>query len=325
MINRPQLALVPGEPAGIGPELCVKLAYRDHQCQLTVFADPENLLQAANHLGLNLNCKQPGEACGLGELAVHPIILPKPVQIGQIDPLNSAQVITALQLAGQACIEGKFAGVITGPVHKAAVNAAGIAYTGTTELLAEQAGVDVVMMLANQHLRVALATTHLALRNVADAITIESLEKTIRILNNALQNQFNLYAPRIIVLSLNPHAGENGVLGNEEIDTIIPVLDKLRTEGFLLEGPLPADTAFLPNRYQNADAILAMYHDQGLPVLKYSGFESAVNITLGLPYPRVAVDHGTALDIAGLGIASDESLWQAVSLCRKFALSGKSL
>lgn len=324
MDNRPQLALVPGEPAGIGPELCVKLAHRDHQCQLTVFADPENLLQAANNLGLILTCKQPGEACGSGELAVHPIILPKPVQIGQINPLNSAQVITALQLAGQACIEGKFAGVITGPVHKAAVNAAGIAYTGTTELLAEQAGVDVVMMLANQHLRVALATTHLALRDVADAITSDSLEKTIRILNKALQNQFAVHVPKIIVLGLNPHAGENGVLGNEEINTIIPVLQKLRSEGFLLEGPLPADTAFLPLRIQQADAILAMYHDQGLPVLKYSGFDSAVNITLGLPYPRVAVDHGTALEIAGQGIASDESLWQAVSLCRKFALSGKS-
>ena len=324
MNRRPQLALVPGEPAGIGPELCVKLAHRDHQSELTVFADPENLLKVANRIGLPLKCRLPGETCGLGELAVHPVNFPKSVQFGQVNPSNSAQVITALQLAGQACIEGKFSGVVTGPVHKAAVNAAGIAYTGTTELLAMQAGVDVVMMLANQHLRVALATTHLALRDVADAITFESLEKTIRILNNALQNQFNLQAPRIIVLGLNPHAGENGVLGNEEIDTIIPVLNKLRDEGFLLEGPLPADTAFLPNRIQQSDAILAMYHDQGLPVLKYSGFESAVNITLGLPYPRVAVDHGTALEIAGLGIASDESLWQALSLCRKLALSEKS-
>ena len=321
MNKYPQLALVPGEPAGIGPELCVKLAHRDHQCELTVFADPDNLLQAANRLGLNLICRSPGETCGLGELAVHPITLPDPVLFGLVNPLNSSQVITALQLAGQACIDGKFAGVITGPVHKAAVNAAGIAYTGTTELLAEQAGVDVVMMLANQHLRVALATTHLALRDVANAINSVSLEKTLRILNIALQNQFNLNAPRIIVLGLNPHAGENGVLGHEEIDTIIPVLDKLRAEGFLLEGPLPADTAFLPARIQQSDAILAMYHDQGLPVLKYSGFDNAVNITLGLPYPRVAVDHGTALEIAGLGIASDESLWQAVCLCRKLALS----
>lgn len=324
MNKYPQLALVPGEPAGIGPELCVKLAHRDHQCELTVFADPDNLLQAANRLGLNLICRSPGETCGLGELAVHPITLPDPVIFGLVNPLNSSQVITALKLAGQACIDGKFAGVITGPVHKAAVNAAGIAYTGTTELLAEQAGVDVVMMLANQHLRVALATTHLALRDVANAINSVSLEKTLRILNIALQSQFNIDEPRIIVLGLNPHAGENGVLGHEEIDTIIPVLDKLRAEGFLLEGPLPADTAFLPARIQQSDAILAMYHDQGLPVLKYSGFDNAVNITLGLPYPRVAVDHGTALEIAGLGIASDESLWQAVSLCRKLALSGNS-
>lgn len=324
MKTYPQLALVPGEPAGIGPELCVKLAHRDHQCKLTVFADPENLLQAANRLRLNLTCRKPGDVCGIGELAVHPIALPEPVQFGHINPLNSALVISALQLAGQSCIEGKFDGLITGPVHKAAVNAAGIAYTGTTELLAEQAGVDVVMMLANPHLRVALATTHLALRDVADAIRTESLEKTIRILNKTLQLQFNINLPKIIVLGLNPHAGEHGVLGNEEINTIIPVLEKLRAEGFLLEGPLPADTAFLPKRIQASDAILAMYHDQGLPVLKYSGFDNAVNITLGLPYPRVAVDHGTALEIAGLGIANDESLWQAVGLCRKLALSGKS-
>jgi 4-hydroxythreonine-4-phosphate dehydrogenase len=324
MENRPQLALVPGEPAGIGPELCVKLAHRDHQCELTVIADPVNLLQAADRIGLPLVCRAPGEPCGKGELAVYAMPFPKSVRFGYTDPLNAAQVISALQFAGKGCIEGRFDGVVTGPVHKAAVNAAGIAYTGTTELLAEQAKVNVVMMLTNPNMRVALATTHLALRHVADAITFESLEQTLRILNAALQKQFKILVPKICVLGLNPHAGENGILGTEELDTIIPVLEKLRSEGFILEGPLPADTAFLPIRLQQTDAVLAMYHDQGLPVLKYSGFENAVNITLGLPYPRVAVDHGTALEIAGKGIASDESLWQAVLLCRKLALSGKT-
>lgn len=322
MANRPKLALVPGEPAGIGPELCVQLAHREHECEFVVFADSDNLLNAAKRIGLALKCREPGEPCGKGELAVQPISLPEPVQFGQTNPINSAQVIAALKVAGNACLEGKFQGLVTGPVHKAAVNAAGISYTGTTELLAEQANVNVVMMLANPNMRVALASTHIALRHIADVITSESVEQTLRILNTALLKQFNIQNPRIAVLGLNPHAGENGILGLEEIEIIIPVLEKLRTEGFNLEGPLPADTAFLPVRLTQTDAILAMYHDQGLPVLKYSGFEQAVNITLGLPYPRVAVDHGTALEMAGLGTASDESLWQAVQLCRKLALSG---
>ena len=322
MTGRPRLAVVAGDPAGIGPELCVRLAHRAHDTELTVLADPDTLLAAAEAIGLPLRCKAPGQPCGAGELAVLPFPVPHPVRFGQLDPPNSATVIAALRHAGAACLRGEFDGLVTGPVHKAAVNAAGIAYTGTTELLAEQAGAEVVMMLANPQLRVALATTHLPLRAVADAITPALLERVLRITRGALQTQFGIADPDIHVLGLNPHAGEQGVLGHEETDIIVPVLERMRAEGFRLQGPLPADTAFLPARLAQADAVLAMYHDQGLPVLKFSGFEQAVNITLGLPYPRVAVDHGTALELAGKGSASDGSLWQAVQLCRRLARGG---
>lgn len=324
MSSSPRLALVPGDPAGIGPELCVRLAHRRHECDITVFADPAVLLQAARALDLPLTINDYGQACGLGELAVMPFINPSPVHFGQVDSANSAQVIAALNAAGESCLNGRFDGLVTGPVHKAAVNAAGIAYTGTTELLAEQAGVPVVMMLANPAMRVALASTHLPLRKVPDAITAESLEQSLRIVDAALRRDFAITSPRIGVLGLNPHAGEQGILGLEEIQVIIPVLEKLRAQGFLLDGPLPADTAFIPERLKQFDAVLAMYHDQGLPVLKFAGFEQAVNITLGLPYPRVAVDHGTALELAGKGIASDGSLWQAVRLCRTLATAGSN-
>jgi 4-hydroxythreonine-4-phosphate dehydrogenase len=322
MAIRPRLALVPGEPGGIGPELCVRLAQREHACRLTVLADPAHLYAAAQTLNLPLHCKAAGEECTLGELAVLPFTAPMPMYPGHLVPANSAQVIAALLRAGQGCMQGEFDGMVTGPAHKAAINAAGIAYVGTTELLAEQAGVPVVMMLATDFLRVALVTTHLPLREVADALTPALFERTLRITRDDLRRRFGLAEPRLAVLGLNPHAGEDGVLGREEIDIMIPVMEKLRAEGFHLQGPLPADTAFLPARLAEYDAILAMYHDQGLPVLKYSGFDSAVNITLGLPYPRVAVDHGTALDLAGTGRASDESLWQAVQLCRRLALQG---
>ena len=318
----PRLALVPGEPGGIGPELCVRLAQREHGCRLTVLADPEHLYAAAQALNLPLRCKAAGDECAAGELAVLPFHAPMPMHPGHLVPANSAQVIAALQRAGQGCLQGEFDGMVTGPVHKATVNAAGIAYVGTTELLAEQAGVPVVMMLATESLRVALVTTHLPLREVPDALSPALFERTLRIVRDDLRRRFGLVEPRLGVLGLNPHAGEDGVLGREEIDIMIPVMEKLRAEGFQLQGPLPADTAFIPARLAQCDVIVAMYHDQGLPVLKYSGFDSAVNITLGLPYPRVAVDHGTALDLAGTGRASDESLWQAVRLCRKLALQG---
>lgn len=254
-----------------------------------------------------------------GDLPLRPIDNVTPSVFGTTDPRNAAAVIAALQAAAQSCLDGEFAGLVTGPVHKATINAGGIAYTGTTELLAAQAGCEVVMMLANDIVRVALATTHLPLRAVADAITAESLARTLRITHAALRDDFGIAMPRIAVLGLNPHAGEAGHLGREEIEVIEPTLAALREEGMMLIGPLPADTAFLPAKLRGFDAVLAMYHDQGLPVLKYSGFEQAVNLTLGLPYPRVAVDHGTALELAGKGSADPSSLFAAVATCARIA------
>ena len=316
---RPRLALVPGEPAGVGPELCVRLAQREQAGDVIAIADPDTLLAAAHALRLPLRLRQPGEHCSAGELAIIALRQATPVAFGRADPANARSVIDALLRGGRGCLDGEFDGLVTGPVNKASINAGGIPYLGTTELLAEQAGAEVVMMLANPSLRVALATTHLPLRAVPSAITRDGLTRALRILDAALRRDFALPAPRIAVLGLNPHAGEAGVLGDEEIETIGPVLDALRAEGMNLIGPLPADTAFLPQKLRGFDAVLAMYHDQGLPVLKHAGFEQAVNITLGLPYPRVAVDHGTALELAGSGLADPSSLFAAVALCTRLA------
>ncbi|WP_447784215.1 4-hydroxythreonine-4-phosphate dehydrogenase PdxA [Stenotrophomonas bentonitica] len=317
----PQLALVPGEPAGIGPELCVRLIQQPRtDCRLLAFADPDTLRAAAAALSLPLNLL-PEDAIARqpGDLPLREVRNAAPSRFGQADPANAGAVIGALLQAGQACLDGHLDGVVTGPVHKAVINQGGIAYSGTTELLADQAGVEVVMMLANDIVRVALATTHLPLRAVADAITADGLARTLRIVHGALRGAFGIAAPRIAVLGLNPHAGEDGHLGREELDLVIPLLARLRAEGMDLIGPLPADTAFLPQKLAGFDTVLAMYHDQGLPVLKYSGFEHAVNITLGLPYPRVAVDHGTALDLAGRGIADPSSLLAATQWCARLA------
>jgi len=315
-----RLALVPGEPAGVGPELCVRLAQRPRDYDLTVFADPLTLHAAALSLRLPLDLVPPGnDRRRAGELAVVEVTQAVLPEWGQPDPRNATAVIGALQQAAAGCLRGEFDGLVTGPVHKATINEGGIAYTGTTELLAEQAGRDVVMMLANDIVRVALVTTHLPLRAVPDAITLQSVERTLRITHAALRHDFGIADPVIAVLGLNPHAGEAGHLGGEEIAVIEPVLATLREEGLQLVGPLPADTAFLPGKLQGFDAVVAMYHDQGLPVLKYSGFERAVNLTLGLPYPRVAVDHGTALDLAGSGIADPSSLIAAADTCARIA------
>ena len=320
-MSPPRLALVPGEPAGIGPELCVRLVQQPRDdCTLEAFGDGDTLVAAAAALSLPLRLLPPGApACAAGDLPLHPVPNAVPVAFGQADPRNARAVIEALHVAAQHCLDGTLDGLVTGPVHKATINAGGIPYSGTTELLAQQAGCDVVMMLANATVRVALATTHLPLRDVARAITRESLERTLRILHRAMRRDFGLQHPRIAVLGLNPHAGEGGHLGREELDTIEPVVDALREEGMALVGPLPADTAFLPAKLRDVDAVLAMYHDQGLPVLKFSGFEQAVNLTLGLPYPRVAVDHGTALDLAGRGVADPSSLFAAVDTCAHLA------
>jgi 4-hydroxythreonine-4-phosphate dehydrogenase len=338
-----RLALIAGEPAGIGPELCVRLAQTDCTPQLLAIADGEALQRAAQRLGLPLRLlDEATPARGPGELALRHRPQAAEETPGVLDRRNAAQVIAVLHEAADAAQRGELAGLVTGPVHKGIINDAGIGYTGTTELLAQRAGVEVVMMLATaaqgcasvaggrmpgataaqgcasvaggrmpgatDTLRVCLATTHLPLRDVPDAITRESLTRTLRIVDRALRTDFGLPTPRIAVLGLNPHAGEGGYLGREEIEVIEPVLVELRRAGLQLEGPLPADTAFLPMKLAQCDAVLAMYHDQGLPVLKHGGFERAVNITLGLPYVRVAVDHGTALELAGRGVADASSL-----------------
>ncbi|UNK56562.1 4-hydroxythreonine-4-phosphate dehydrogenase PdxA [Pseudoxanthomonas daejeonensis] len=322
----PRLALVPGEPAGVGPELCVRLAQRPRtDCTLVTLADPATLQAAATALALPLNLLHEDEpARRPGDLPLRMFPNASTVAFGAPDPRNAGVVVGALLDAAAGCLRGEFAGMVTGPVQKSTINEGGIAYTGTTELLAGHAGRQVVMMLANDIVRVALATTHLPLREVADAIDAGLLRHVLTTTHEALRSDFGIAAPVIAVLGLNPHAGENGHLGHEEIDTIIPLLDALRGEGLALVGPLPADTAFLPNKLTGFDAVVAMYHDQGLPVLKYSGFERAVNLTLGLPYPRVAVDHGTALDLAGRGLADPSSLEAAVATCARIASQRRS-
>ena len=317
---RPLLALVPGEPAGIGPELVVQAAQRDWDADLVVFGDADTLLRAAAAMSLPLALHRSGEAPRVPH-SLEIVDVPHPVlaAFGRPEPVNAASVVTALTSAAQACLEGRLHGLVTGPVHKAAINEGGIHYTGTTGLLAAHAGTEVVMMLANPAMRVALQTVHLPLREVADRITPGALERTLRIVDGALRTQFGIAAPTIAVLGLNPHAGEDGHLGREELDVIIPTLERLRLDGLRLVGPLPADTAFLPAKLHGFDAVLAMYHDQGLPVLKHADFAHAVNLTLGLPYPRVAVDHGTALDLAGTGSADPSSLFAAIRCCTRLA------
>src|SRR5690606_14870997 len=248
-----------------------------------------------------------------GSLYVWDTPLQAEVTAGQLDARNAAYVLETLRRAGQGCIDGNFAGIITAPVHKGVINEAGVPFSGHTEFFAEQTGTEqVVMMLATRGLRVALVTTHLPLRNVADAITPERLKRVTRILHADLRDKFGIARPRILVCGLNPHAGEGGHLGREEIEIIEPALETLRSEGLDLIGPLPADTLFTPKHLENCDAVLAMYHDQGLPVLKYKGFGAAVNVTLGLPIVRTSVDHGTALDLAGTGRIDTGSLQVAL-------------
>lgn len=319
-MRRPRLALVPGEPAGVGPELCVRAAHRAWPADLVAYGDPTTLRLAAERIGLDLAFAPPDADCvANGCLRLVAVDNAIDVAPGAPDARNAGAVIDALHRAMRDCDRGECDGLVTGPVHKASINAGGIAYSGTTELLAAHAGRDVVMMLANATMRVALATTHLPLRAVADAITTDGLERILRILHAAMQRDFAVADPVIAVLGLNPHAGECGHLGREELDVIAPLLARLHGEGMRLAGPLPADTAFLPDKLRGFDAVLAMYHDQGLPVLKHSGFEQAVNLTLGLPWPRVAVDHGTALDLAGTGKADPSSLFAAIDACARLA------
>jgi len=309
------LIYTPGEPTGIGPDLIIQLAQQSLPCPLVVIADPDLLIARAKQLGLPLTLHQYPHAHDLtpGHLTVLPVALAQDCTCGQLNPANADYVLETLRRAVTGCQSGEFSALVTGPVHKANINEAGIRFTGHTEFLAELTdSPQVVMMLATPGLRVALATTHLPLSQISAAITPTLLENVLRILQRDLQNRFALPRPRILVCGLNPHAGEDGHLGREEIEIIIPVLEKLRKQGFDLLGPLPADTAFTPPRLEQVDAVLAMYHDQGLPVLKHKGFGQAVNITLGLPFIRTSVDHGTALDLAGSGQGHTSSLQMAI-------------
>jgi 4-hydroxythreonine-4-phosphate dehydrogenase len=318
-MQRP-LAVTAGEPAGIGPDLCLQLVR--HERSLVVIADKGLLQLRAAQLGIDVQLHDytPTTPQASGKLSVLHVPLAHAVEAGKLDPANGRYVLATLSRALQGCVAGEFSGMVTAPVHKGVINDADIPFTGHTEFLAEQTHTPlVVMMLVGGGMRVALATTHLPLREVADAITQPLLEDILRILQRDLQRRFGIAKPRILVAGLNPHAGEGGHLGREEIEVMIPVLDKLRAEGFNVSAPIPADTLFAAHRLRECDAVLTMYHDQGLPVLKHASFGEGVNITLGLPIIRTSVDHGTALELAGTGKANVGSLLEAIKVATKMA------
>jgi 4-hydroxythreonine-4-phosphate dehydrogenase len=323
------LVITAGEPAGIGPDLCVQLAAASPEIPFVVIADKNLLQQRAARLGIALqvrdfaagqkNVSQPNT------LSVIHVPLVAACHAGELNAANSEYVLTTLRRAVQGCQgneqgRGEFSGMVTAPVHKGIINEAGITFTGHTEFLAEQTGTKrVVMMLVGGGMRVALATTHLALKDVPAAITASLLENVLRIIQHDLRHRFGIAQPRILVAGLNPHAGEGGYLGREEIEVMIPVLDKLRAGGMNVSAPLPADTLFTPQKLAQCDCVLSMYHDQGLPVLKHASFGQGVNVTLGLPIIRTSVDHGTALDLAGTGKADSGSLLEAIKLAAQMA------
>jgi len=323
----PRIVLTAGEPAGIGPDLCIQLAQQQQICDLVVIADPELLQLRAVELGLPITLEE-------ADLTVTPSISPKgiiryqsqrlaaPVSAGRLEQKNAAYVLASLQTALDGCLDKQFDALVTGPVHKGIINTAGYQFSGHTEFFADGSGVGkVVMMLATKSLRVALATTHLPLKEVSNAITQSSLKQVMMILHDSLQTQFGITRPRIAVCGLNPHAGEDGHLGREEIDVIEPVIEELKQREIAVSGPWPADTIFVKDKLQDFDVVLAMYHDQGLPVLKHAGFSKAVNVTLGLPFIRTSVDHGTALDLAGTGKANIGSLQAALDMAVQTALN----
>lgn len=317
-MTNPRIAISSGEPAGIGLDLCIELAQHNQDCEIVVLADPDLLQQRAALLGKQVNIRIFNSSAEVndsraGVMTVLPVSCPAPVHPGQLNAENSTYVLKLIETATQGCLRKIFDAMVTAPVHKGIINDAGIPFTGHTEYIAELTGGHPVMMLATPGLRVALATTHLPLTQVSQAITRKSLNEVITILDHDLRQRFGISKPKILVCGLNPHAGENGHLGHEEIETITPVIRQLTAQGLDLHGPLPADTLFTAKYLQTADAVLAMYHDQGLPVLKHIGFGNAVNITLGLPIVRTSVDHGTALDLAGSGLADACSLQYAVA------------
>ncbi|MGX9461759.1 4-hydroxythreonine-4-phosphate dehydrogenase PdxA [Shewanella sp. A14] len=324
-----RIAITPGEPASIGPDLVIKLAQQAWPVELVVCADPNLLMSRAKMLGLPLQLRpyqpsQPPKPQAVGTLTIAPFTLAEEVQCGVLNEANSAYVVETLRYAGEKNMSNEFDAVVTGPVHKGIINQAGIPFSGHTEFFALQANcADVVMMLAAPGLQVALMTTHIPLAYVAKAITRDRLHHIISILHRELVSKFGLGSPKIYVCGLNPHAGEDGHLGREEIDIIIPALNELREQGMDIVGPLPADTLFQPKYLEQADVVLAMYHDQGLPVLKSLGFGKSVNITLGLPYIRTSVDHGTALELAGSGKADCGSFTCALNKAIELASKSK--
>ncbi|WP_234421525.1 4-hydroxythreonine-4-phosphate dehydrogenase PdxA [Parazoarcus communis] len=320
----PVLAVTSGEPAGVGPELCASLADREWPAHLVVLGDAELIEERLARIGSAVQVRsfQPGLAPALGMIDVLHQPLASPAVAGELNAENAPYVLALLDRALQGCVSGEFAGMVTAPVHKGVICDAGVPFTGHTEYLAEKTSTPlVVMMLVGGGMRVALVTTHLPLSAVPAAITPALLEQTLRIVHRDLESRFGLEAPRILVAGLNPHAGEGGHMGREEIEVITPVLDRLRAEGMMLVGPLPADTLFVPHTLAQGDAVLAMYHDQGLPVLKHASFGGGVNVTLGLPVIRTSVDHGTALDLAASGRADPGSLFAAVELAISMAAS----
>jgi len=326
-----RIAITPGEPAGIGPDLVIKLAQKSWPVQLVAVVDKTILEKRAKELGETINLipfdeKEDAIVAPAGSLFYLQIEKGEEVTPGELNEANGQYVLETLRVASQKNMDGTFAAVVTGPVHKGIINQAGISFSGHTEFFAQQSNTqDVVMMLATEGLRVALVTTHIPLAYVSRAITHDRLTKVINILNHDLQTKFGIAQPKILVCGLNPHAGEGGHLGREEIETIEPALDALNNQGMSLIGPLPADTLFQSKYLDNADAVLAMYHDQGLPVLKYKGFGNSVNITLGLPFVRTSVDHGTALDLAATGqieVGSfDLAIREAIKLASKKAMN----
>jgi len=320
------IAVTAGEPAGIGPDLCVMLAQQPRAEHLVVVADRRLLEQRAQVLGLPWRSLPFDPAANAafehGALPVIDVRLGAAVTAGQLDSANAAYVLRTLEVAVDGCLSGQFDAMVTAPVHKGVINDAGIPFTGHTEFLAARTGTaHAVMLLVGGGLRVALATTHVAVKDIARHITSIGLEQTLRVLRHDLITRFGIVAPRIAVAGLNPHAGEAGHLGREEIEIIAPLLERLRGEGLAVSGPLPADTLFNPARLRDFDCVLAMYHDQGLPVLKYASFGSGVNVTLGLPIVRTSVDHGTALDLAGTGRADSGSLHTAIEMAAALARS----
>ncbi|MGI9285167.1 MAG: 4-hydroxythreonine-4-phosphate dehydrogenase PdxA [Pseudomonadales bacterium] len=322
-----RIIATPGEPAGIGPDICVQVSTQAFDYELVIVADPSMLMARAELLGLTvgieeINLEASPAPSKPGVLKVLPVQLIAPVTLGQCNPANAKYVLQCLDVAQQACSSGQAQALVTGPINKAAIIDAGYDFSGHTEYLAQRTGTPrVVMMLASEKFRVALATTHIPLAAVSAALSIELLRDVIRITAHDLRTRFALSDPCILVCGLNPHAGEGGHLGAEEQTIIGPCIEELRTEGVRLVGPVPADTAFTPKYLEHCDAVLAMFHDQGLPVIKHASFGTAVNITLGLPIIRTSVDHGTALDIAGSGKAGASSMLAALQCAATMAAS----